>query len=179
MKLNKLFEVVATAIILKEPFESGKKPQYLILKRAAHEKFGAGKWTVPGGKLATEDFTVLSKQTEDYWYNMIESCLRREVEEEVALSVKNIWYLTSLARVTDEGTGNMVISFVADMAGGEVRISHDFDEYAWVTLEEAEAFDLFDGIIEEFYMIERKLAGEKDVEWERIPQGVLGETKSN
>lgn len=173
MKLNKLFEVVATAIVLKEPFESRKKPEFLILKRAAYEKFGAGKWTVPGGKLATEDFTVLPKQTEDYWYNMIESCLRREVAEEVSLEIKNIWYLTSLARVTDEGTGNMVISFVADKAAGNVEISGDFDDYAWVTLEEAQGYDLFDGIIEEFYMIERRLMGERDVEWERIPTGVL------
>lgn len=169
MKLNKVFEVVLTAIITEKPYGSEKKPKYLILRRAAHEKFGAGKWTVPGGKLATEDFTSLPKHTEDYWYNMIETALRREVKEEVDLKIKNIWYLTSLARVTDEGYGNMVLSFVADQAGGDVKLSKDHDDFAWVTLEEAKKYDLFDGIIEEFHMIERRLAGEKDVEWKRIP----------
>jgi 8-oxo-dGTP pyrophosphatase MutT (NUDIX family) len=169
MKLNKLFEVVGTAIILEKPFELGQKekPKFLIMRRAAHEKFGAGKWTVPGGKLETEDFTNDPKPTDDYWYGVIETALRREVKEEANLEVKNFWYLTSLARVTDEGTGSIVLSFVADWAGGEVKLCKDLDEYAWVTTEESKKYKMFDGIYEEFVMIEKYIAGERDVEWKR------------
>jgi 8-oxo-dGTP pyrophosphatase MutT (NUDIX family) len=170
MNEKKLFEVVATAIILEKPFEVGskEKPRFLIMRRAAHEKFGAGKWTVPGGKLTTDDLLTMKKQTEDYWYGSIETALRREVKEEANLEIKNIWYLTSLTRITDEGFGNTVISFVADQAGGEVKLCEDLDDYAWVTTEEAKKYPLFDGIVEEFYMIERYIAGERDVEWKRM-----------
>ncbi|MDD3480748.1 MAG: NUDIX domain-containing protein [Patescibacteria group bacterium] len=171
IKKNKLFELVTTAIILEKPYKKGVDPKFLILQRAEHEKFGPLKWTVPGGKLATEDYTVLKKQTEDYWYGAIEAVLRREVAEECNLKIKNIWYLTSLARVTGDGFGNLVLSFVADNAGGELKIDEkDFNDYAWVTTEEAKKYDLFDGIVEEFVMIEKVLAGERDVEWQRLTE---------
>lgn len=174
MNPKKLFEVVATAIILEKPFKVGskEKPKFLIMRRAAHEKFGAGKWTVPGGKLTTDDLATMEKQTEDYWYGSIETALRREVKEEANLEIKNIWYLTSLTRVTDEGFGNTVLSFVADQAGGAVKLCEDLDDYAWVTTEESKNYNMFDGIYEEFVMIEKYIAGERDVEWERIPEEV-------
>jgi len=169
LRLNTLFEVVGTAIILDKPFKIGQKekPKFLIMRRAAHEKFGAGKWTVPGGKLMTDDLESMPKQTEDYWYGVIETALRREVKEEANLTIKNFWYLTSLARVTDQGTGSIVISFVADWDGGEVKLCPDMDEYAWVTTEESKNYKMFDGIYEEFQMVEKYIAGERDVEWKR------------
>lgn len=170
MNQKKLFEVVATAIIMEKPFTVGanEKPKFLIMRRAAHEPFGAGKWTVPGGKMSTDDLLSMKKQTEDYWYGSIETALRREVKEEANLEIKNIWYLTSLSRITGDGFGNTVLSFVADKAGGKVKLCKDLDDYAWVTTEEAKKYDMFDGILEEFYMIERYIAGERDVEWARV-----------
>ena len=168
MSKEQLFDLVATAIILKEPFESGAKPRYLITQRSDDEETFPGLWTVPGGHLDAEDSTAFPKQTEIYWYNCLERALRREVKEECNLKIKNIWYLTSLVRLKDDGHGSMVISFVADNAGGKVEIGEDMQDFAWVTYEEAKNYKLFDGILEEFYMIERKLAGECDVEWERI-----------
>jgi len=87
---QKLFNVLATAIILKDPYSKNKKPLYLILKRSDKEKTFPGRWTVPGGKLSTDDFTTLPKETKDYWYNVIEKALRREVLEESNLKIKNI-----------------------------------------------------------------------------------------
>jgi len=168
MSQEQLFNLLATAIILKEPFESGKKPQYLITQRSDNEKTFPGLWTVPGGHLDVEDITDFPKQTEHYWYNCLERALKREVVEECNLKIKNIWYLTSLVRLKDDGHGSMVISFVADYAGGKVKISEDMQDFAWVTYEESKKYKLFDGILEEFYMVERKLSGEKDVEWERL-----------
>jgi 8-oxo-dGTP pyrophosphatase MutT (NUDIX family) len=164
---SKMFNILATAIILKKPFKVGEKPIYLITQRADHEKTFPGKWTVPGGKLETDDYTKLSRQTEHYWYGVIETALRREVEEECNLDIKNIWYLTSLARLHDEGHGSLVISFVADYANGEIKLDPDMQDFAWITYEEAKEYDLIDGILDEFYMIEKYAQGERDVEWER------------
>ena len=167
MKPEKLFNLVATAIILKEPYKEGVSPKYLIMKRADNEKNFPGMWTVPGGKLSTDDYTEIKKETEHYWYSVIEKALKREVKEEANIEIRNFWYLTSLAMVGKEGYGSLVLSFVADYAGGEVRIVDDMQDFAWVTYEEAKKYDLIDGILDELYMAERMLAGEKDVVWEK------------
>jgi 8-oxo-dGTP pyrophosphatase MutT (NUDIX family) len=167
MSNSKIFNILATAIILKEPFQIGKKPTYFITQRADHEKTFPGMWTVPGGKLETDDYTTLPRQTEHYWYGVIETALRREVKEECNLDIKNIWYLTSLARVQDEGYGSLVVSFVADWAGGEVSLDDDMQDFTWVTFKEAKKYNLIDGILDEFFMIEKYAQGERDVEWQR------------
>ena len=61
----------------------------------------------------------------------------------------------------------MVISFACDYAGGEIKLDDDMQNWAWVTYEESKKYQLIDGIVEEFYMIERRHSGERDVEWER------------
>lgn len=173
MKPEKLFNLLATAIILKDPLEDDNEIRYLITHRSNNETTFPGKWTVPGGHLDMKDITEFPKETEHYWYNVMEKALRREVKEECNLDIKNIWYLTSLVRVKDDGTGSMVLSFVAEQAGGEVKLDGDMQGYKWVTYEEAKSYDLLDGILEEFYMIEKKKLGEQDVEWMRIPGEAL------
>jgi 8-oxo-dGTP pyrophosphatase MutT (NUDIX family) len=71
-----LHEVVITAIIIKD----GK---YLITRRSLEKKRFPSKWTVPGGRLETSDYTSLPRETENYWYNVLENTLKREVREEV------------------------------------------------------------------------------------------------
>lgn len=164
---DNLFQLVGTCIILKEPYEKGVAPKYLIMQRADHEDPFPSMWTVPGGKLSTKDYADLPRETEHYWYNVLEKALRREVKEEANLDIKNIWYLTTLARLTDKEYGSLVLSFVADYAGGEVKFDEDMQDFTWVTYEEAKEYDLIDGILDELHMTERVLAGEKDVEWER------------
>ncbi len=83
MEEKKLFKVVITAIVLKE----GK---YLVLKRSANEKKFPNRWTVPGGKLTTEDYVHLPKDTPDYWYNVLERTLRREVKEEAGIEIAKL-----------------------------------------------------------------------------------------
>lgn len=85
-------EVVITAIIVKD----GK---YLIIKRLQNKKRFPGMWTVPDGKLETDDYLNLPKDTEHYWYNVLEITLKREVKEEVGIEIDNIEYVTSLATV--------------------------------------------------------------------------------
>ena len=79
MNPNQAHYVVVTAIIIKD----GK---YLIAKRADHEKVFPNKWTVPGGKLERDDYEKRDTDTGDHWYNVFETLVRREVDEEVGLS---------------------------------------------------------------------------------------------
>jgi 8-oxo-dGTP diphosphatase len=155
-----LHEVAITAIVVKE----GK---YLITRRSATKRRFPGMWTVPGGKLEASDYLALPKDTEHYWYNVLERVLRREVAEEVGLDIDNIRYVTSLATVHADGAPSLVISCMADYRSGEVRLQQDeTDDFAWVSLEEAKDYELIDGIYDELAMAEAQLKGEK-YEWKR------------
>ncbi len=156
-----LHEVVMTAIVVKE----GK---FLITKRAPSKKRFPNMWTVPGGKLETADYVNLPKETKDYWYNVLERVLKREVKEEVGLDIENIRYITSLATIHADGNPSLVISCLADFAGGEVILEEDETvESKWVSLEEAKEFELIDGIYDELIMADNLLKGVK-TEWQRF-----------
>ncbi|MEK7589260.1 MAG: NUDIX domain-containing protein [Patescibacteria group bacterium] len=175
MDPKKLFKVVITAIVVKD----GK---YLVLQRAAREKKFPSRWTVPGGKLDTEDYVHLPKDTPDYWYNVLERTLRREVEEEAGIEIKNIRYVTSLAdlparlakapakragRQAHDEYPSLVISCLADYASGEVVLDESMTEFRWVNLEEAKAVDLIDGIYEELEMADNMLNRGSVSEWKK------------
>lgn len=161
MENKYLHEVVITAIIKKD----GK---YLITKRSQNKKRFPGKWTVPGGRLETHDYLELEKDTEFYWYNVLERTLKREVKEEVGIDITNIEYITSLATVHDDGSPSIVISCVADYVSGDVILQEDeSDDFAWVSPEESKNYQMLDGIYEELVMVDKKSHGEK-VEWRRF-----------
>jgi 8-oxo-dGTP pyrophosphatase MutT (NUDIX family) len=156
-----LHEVVITAIIVKDE-------KYLITRRSPLKKRFGGMWTVPGGKLETNDYVNLPKDTKDYWYNVLEQVLRREVKEEVGLAIKNIEYVTSLATIHADGAPSLVISCSADWESGEVILQErETDTYEWVSLEEAKGYELIDGIYDELGMADARRRGEK-FEWKRV-----------
>ena len=156
-----LHEVAITAIIVKD----GK---YLITRRSPNKKRFPGMWTVPGGKMETSDYLKLPKDSEHYWYNVLERTLRREVKEEVGIDIENVVYVTSLATVHADGSPSLVISCMADYVSGEIKLKEDeSDQYAWVNLEEAKNYQLIDGIYDELVMTENLRKGKK-TEWQRF-----------
>ncbi len=158
-----LHEVAITAIVVKDN-------KYLIMRRAATKKRFPGMWTVPGGKLETNDYRALPKDTKDYWYNVLEKTLNREVQEEAGIDIGNVQYLTSLATVHADGSPSLVISCLADYVGGDIKLQEgETDDSAWVTSEEAKDYDLIDGIYDELMMADMKRRGEK-VEWKRFQE---------
>lgn len=155
-----LHEVAITAIVVRD----GK---YLVVRRSQMKKRFPGMWTVPGGRLETDDYLALPKDTEHYWYNVLERALRREVKEESGLEIENIVYVTSLATVHADGAPSLVISCLADYVSGDVRLQEgETDAYAWVTLAEAKDYPLIDGIADELAMAEALRTG-KRTEWKR------------
>lgn len=155
-----LHEVAITAIVVKD----GK---YLITRRVMSKKRFPGKWTVPGGRITTDDYINLPKDTDECWYNVLERVVRREVMEEVGLEIKNIEYVTSLATIDKEGQPILVISCLADWKSGKVVLQEsETDEYAWVTTKEAEKYDLIGGIDDELRMADKRRKGMKS-EWKK------------
>lgn len=160
-----LHEVAITAIII-------KKDKYLITRRSLSKKRFPGKWTVPGGKMETSDYLKLPKDTEFYWYNVLERTLKRETKEEVGLEINNVEYVTSLATVHEDGSPSLVISCMADYVSGKVKLQkNETDQFAWIDLKEARNYDLLDGIYDELAMVEKKRRGIR-MEWQRFGKGL-------
>ncbi len=155
-----LHEIAVTAIVIKD----GK---FLVTRRALTKKRFPGMWVVPGGRLETSDYVNQPKDSSNYWFNILEGVLRREIKEEVGLEIKNIDYVTSLATIHAEGTPSLVISCMADYASGEVSLQQEeTDKYEWVSLEEAKNIQLIDGIYDQLVMAENIKKGIR-TEWKR------------
>lgn len=156
-----LHEIVITAIIVKDD-------KYLITRRSKEKKRFPGMWVVPGGRLETSDYTSFPKDTEHYWYNVLEKTLKREVKEEVGIDIDHIEYVTSLARVHEDGAPSLVVSAIADYVSGEIVLQEgETDASAWVSSEEAKEYDLIEGIYDELVMADEMRSGTKG-EWKKI-----------
>ncbi|KKS13717.1 MAG: hypothetical protein A2735_02465 [Candidatus Yanofskybacteria bacterium RIFCSPHIGHO2_01_FULL_41_21] len=149
---KKLFRVIITAIVVKDK-------KYLVLQRAGWEKRWPLRWTVPGGKISTEDYTQRPKDAGEWWYNVLESTLRREVKEEAGIKIKNIRYVTSLADAPEDNYPTIVISCLSDWSGGKIKFDHSMVDFKWVNLKEAKKIDLIEGIYDELVMAEQVRQG--------------------
>jgi 8-oxo-dGTP pyrophosphatase MutT (NUDIX family) len=159
---DKAHYVVATAIIV-------KNNKFLIAKRADWEKNMPGKWTVPGGKLETSDYTKREYDTKEgkQWYNIVEILIRREVKEEVGMDIKEIGYVCSLAYIRHDSIPCLIISLYAYPASEEIKLCSALSEYAWVSLDEAKNYDLIDGIYHELEILDNFLKTGKNMIWKK------------
>lgn len=147
----RLHFVVATAVIVK-----GNK--FLIIKRAPHEKAFPNKWTVPGGKLVTHEYRDLPKvKSYDGWYNVVDWVLRKEIKEEVNLQVRATHYLCDVVYIRPDGYPVVTLSYWAEYKSGRVKISKDFTDYAWITLDKLGDYDLIEGIDNEIRQVAKSL----------------------
>lgn len=155
---NQTHYIAVTCIIVKD----GK---YLIAKRADWEKVFPSRWTIPGGKLEVLDYVLREKDTAYHWYNIFEDCAKRECEEEVGLSIKNIDYVTSMVYIRPDGVPSVIVSLSAEPVEENVKLCNALTEFRWVDLEEAKKFDLIDGIYDELVLLEGKLHGKIGAKW--------------
>lgn len=156
IKDKELHRIAITAIIYNN---DGK---YLITRRSLSKKAFPGKWTVPGGGLETDDYTNTPPTHKgDQWYNAVENALRREVKEEVNLEIGKPQYLLDLTFIRPDGIPVLVLSYYCLLVSGEVKLDEDSIDFKWVTVKEAENYDLIDGILEEIRMVEGILKNEK------------------
>jgi 8-oxo-dGTP pyrophosphatase MutT (NUDIX family) len=152
IKDKELHRIAVTGIIY------DKDGKFLITKRSPNKKAFPGKWTVPGGGLSTDDYVNTPPSTKaGQWYYSVDKTLRREVKEEVNVEIGKLQYLLDLTFIIPDGTPRMVLSFYAPYASGEVKLDEDSIDYKWVTVKEAENYDLIDGISEEIKMVDEIL----------------------
>jgi len=152
---QKLFYIAVTVAVYKDG-------RFLIIQRSEKEKFLPGVWIIPGGKITTADFTSrppdspIGKQ----WYNITEQVVEREAEEEVNIAIKNIRYLTNTVDIRPDGNPGFTIILLADWESGEVKIDpEEVADFAWVNLDEAKSYGLFEGVYEVLEMAYRVING--------------------
>ena len=101
MEKAKDIDKIAKAVVFKDD-------KILLLKRSNYLKKYAGEWDLPGGHLVEDEST--------------EDGLRREVEEETNLSLKNI------TKLMKNGKMNY---FKADAGPEEIKLSDEHTEYKY------------------------------------------------
>lgn len=123
MPSTKPFSLAVYAIV------GGEDGTILLLRRSLDSKHFKHKWDLPGGKVDPhESFDV---------------ALVREVAEETGLAIE----ITGLAGASEYGLPAVrVISLLLETrrTGGDLRLSHEHDDHAWVAREELCTMDLTD-----------------------------------
>lgn len=150
-----LHGVVATCIIVNDD-------KYLIIKRSKKEKNFSNYWSFPGGKIDALDYDGVKKATNYHWHNVVEYLIKRECKEEVGIDIENLNYLKNAVFLSDDGSPTLVVSFYADGFSGKVRIDkREVSDYAWVTLKEANHFQLIPGLLGELEMVDKIIFSNK------------------
>jgi len=102
-----------------------KGSQILLARRTGRDPL-AGKWEFPGGKL---------ESGEDG-----ESCLQRELQEEIGITVEVGRFLGSVEHDYPERRVELLF-YDADYVGGEIT-PHIHDRVAWISIAELADYDL-------------------------------------
>lgn len=116
--------------------------KFLILKRSENETAYPGKWTIPGGK-AESGLGVIDN-------------LKREIKEESNLDVEDsIIFLGDSEFIRPDGLHVFVLRFLCKAKKDNLKISDDFTDHAWITLDQLESFDLIDGVKKDFLSLQK------------------------
>jgi 8-oxo-dGTP pyrophosphatase MutT (NUDIX family) len=146
---------IAVTGIVRRQGPDGQR-QYLICQRSLQEKIFPGKWCVPGGRVMQSDFISTPKDTNDHWFNILEKTLAKEIFEETNLRIKDIGYVSNLALIRPNGFSTIIISLCAEWESGEALMKQpdELIDFAWVSLEEAESYDLIENIYEQIAKVD-------------------------
>ncbi|OWA34067.1 hypothetical protein B9G55_17190 [Saccharibacillus sp. O16] len=109
-----------------------REGRWLLIRRGAAEEHAAGTLALVGGKVEAG--------AEALGTRVLEETLRREIQEEVGLSVgKSMFYSHSTSFVTDRGDAVINVVFVCEWIGGEAHAASpdEVAELLWLTAEEA------------------------------------------
>lgn len=118
---GKPFVLSVNAVIL------DKRARCLVLKRSLTSRTNAGKWDFPGGKLDPNE--------------SFQTALEREVLEETGLVIS----LDNVLGVAESEQSERRIAYIfmrARTEAGKLTLSHEHDDYAWVSVEEVTQLDL-------------------------------------
>lgn len=91
----------------------------LIVKRTEHDLFMPNIWETVGGGMDESDLTP-------------QEALKREVMEETGLEIKVREPFNVFTFTNNEGEMKVGITFVCDYIGGEMALSEEHSEFAWI-----------------------------------------------
>ncbi|MEI6887002.1 MAG: NUDIX domain-containing protein [bacterium] len=118
-------EIIHTHVVLVTAFIR-KDNKFLLAKRSFKDSQAGGMWALPGGKV-----------DEDKGPNVIEYTLKRELEEEVGVEIKEqITYIYSSSFVRSSGHSVINLCFLCEWESGEAKPLEDHEDIRWFTLEE-------------------------------------------
>lgn len=104
-----------------------KDGKILIIQRAANDSYEANKWEIPGGKLEIGDDPSYSIETE-----VLEEC-----NLYVKITSPKYFVETKVAREGKyEGLPIVNIVGEAKVIGGQIKLSHEHQDYRWIKPEE-------------------------------------------
>jgi 8-oxo-dGTP diphosphatase len=93
------------------------KRKVLITKRTAEEKYGAGIWEIPGGKL-------------EFGEDLVDA-LKREILEETGLKVDVKELLLASTYKTDDHRQVVILNYVSNSITNTVKLSKEHSDYMW------------------------------------------------
>ena|SRR3989344_3280146 len=148
---KELHRVVVTAIVYKSD------RTYLITKHSAKKISHPDRWLIPGGGLTTDDYLTRPSESKNdtAWLEPLEAALRREIKEETGLEIGQPELLTNIAYVRPDSIPVIVLSYFAPYQSGEVVLEEgEATEFAWVSAEEAEKYNLVGNSLDEIKSVD-------------------------
>ena len=99
-----------------------KEGKFLAVRRTAAAPSDPDKWDLPGGDLGFGEDAVKG--------------IIREIKEETGLEVKDLKPFDVESHIDEEGDFWVTIAYVANAISDRVILSHEHNEFKWLTAEE-------------------------------------------
>ncbi|QQG43621.1 MAG: NUDIX domain-containing protein [Candidatus Daviesbacteria bacterium] len=151
-KTEKLFYFVVTGVIYHP-----KLKKCLILQRSKKEVTHPGLWGVTGGKLEWKDLqeNPITRKNFDVldWEGLVEKLIMREAKEESGLEVVDPRYIDSVVYLRPDGVPTVCFKFAVKLKKGKVKITPEFDGFAWVNSREVRGYKCIQGIQQEIVKV--------------------------
>ena len=148
---KELHRIAVTAIIY------DKERKFLVTQRALHEEYWPGEWTVPGGRITTDDYINTPLTHKNQWYFAVSNALKREVKEEVGVEIGKPEYLLDLTFIKNNGVPVLALSYFAQYLRGKVTLDKDSISFAWISADKIPNYDFIEGVDEEIRMVDEIL----------------------
>jgi ADP-ribose pyrophosphatase YjhB (NUDIX family) len=129
-----LHSIITNALIVKDD-------RILISQRALNEKHDPLKWTIPGGKV---------EKTAGNVFNILEKTLKREVKEEVGLTIKDdIRLISNNTFIRTGGQHVVALIFICYWKSGVAKPKEDTNDVKWICENDLKLYD-FSPNVEEY-----------------------------